>query len=202
VQRHRNCLSADWAHFPIPKSIELFERLEARGEQITRLLDANRNADDVVVAILGRERVAGIGPLRKVGGGNLRPDDLKITVSYWGGSRGGWKPRNFGVEEAPLDSWGERTGDLYINEDAFFSNVPEGVWTYQLGGYPVLKKWLGYRQADRRDDAALTDDERRWFRQTIQRLAALLALAPDLDSLYQEAASGAFTAAELGMDRG
>jgi hypothetical protein len=101
-----------------------------------------------------------------------------------------------------LDSWGERTGDLYINENAFFSNVPEEVWTYQLGGYPVLKKWLGYRQADRRNDAALTDDERRWFRQTIQRLAALLALAPELDSLYQEAASDAFTAAELGMDRG
>jgi len=75
------------------------------------------------------------------------------------------------------------------------------VWTYQLGGYPVLKKWLGYRQADRRDDKALTDDERRWFRQVIQRLAALLALGSDLDALYQEAAGNAFTATELGITR-
>jgi len=27
---------------------------------------------------------------------------------------------------------GERTGDLYINEEVFFANVPEAVWTYQL----------------------------------------------------------------------
>lgn len=71
-------------------------------------------------------------------------------------------------------AWGERTGDLYLNEEADFANVPELVWTYQLGGYPVLKKWLGYRQADRRDGKALTDDERRWFRQIIQRIAANL----------------------------
>jgi Type ISP C-terminal specificity domain len=55
----------------------------------------------------------------------------------------------------------ERTGDLYINAEAHFAHVPETVWTYQLGGYPVLKKWLGYRQADRHDGKPLSDDERR-----------------------------------------
>ena len=79
--------------------------------------------------------------------------------------------------------------------------MPEGVWTYQLGGYPVLKKWLGYRQADRRDNKLLTDDERKWFRQIVQRIAALLALGADLNALYQEAASSAFTAAELDNPR-
>lgn len=43
-----------------------------------------------------------------------------------------------------------QTGDLYIEESVFFANVPEAVWKYELGGYPVLKKRLGYRQADRR----------------------------------------------------
>jgi hypothetical protein len=33
-----------------------------------------------------------------------------------------------------VPAWGERTGDLYLNDDAFFANVPEMVWTYQLGG--------------------------------------------------------------------
>jgi hypothetical protein len=96
---------------------------------------------------------------------------------------------------------GEQTGDLYLNDDAYFANVPELVWTYQLGGYPVLKKWLGYRQADRRDGKPLTDDERRWFRQMVQRIAALLALGPSLDALYQETAAGAFTAEELQITR-
>ncbi|MER8379253.1 hypothetical protein [Mesorhizobium sp. M1399] len=47
----------------------------------------------------------------------------------------------------------------------------------------------------------MTDDERKWFRQMIQRIAALLALGTELDVLYQQAAANAFTAAELGIDR-
>lgn len=203
---HKSALSADWAHLPIPKDDRLFARLVDKGEQVTRLLDANRDARDVVEAVLGHERAAQLGPLKRDDGGNLRPADLNITVTYWGGGKGRWKSRPFAIEEAPLDAWGEgvwgdQTGDLYINDDAFFADVPEAVWTYQLGGYPVLKKWLGYRQADRRDDKPLTDDERKWFRQIVQRIAALLALGAELDALYQEAATNAFTAAELGIER-
>lgn len=88
---------------------------------------------------------------------------------------------------------------MVLNDHACFVNVPESVWTYQLGGYPVLKKWLGYRQADRRDGQPLTDDERRWFRQIIRRAAALLALTPHLNTLYQEASAECFTSAELGI---
>jgi hypothetical protein len=58
-----------------------------------------------------------------------------------------------------------------------------------------------YRQADRREGAPLTDEERRWFRQIIQRVAALLALGPSLDSLYQEAAANSFSASELDISR-
>jgi hypothetical protein len=35
----------------------------------------------------------------------------------------------------------------------------------------------------------LTDDERRWFRQIIQRVAALVALGPSLNELYEQAAA-------------
>jgi hypothetical protein len=200
-REHKSALSSDWAHLPVPKNRNLFERLVEKGEQVTRLLDADRDALDVIEAVLGQQRAAVLGPLRRVDEAHVRPVDLQVTVSYWGGSRGHWKPRNYALNEAPLDSWGKRTGDLYINNMAFFANVPEAVWTYQLGGYPVLKKWLGYRQADRRDDRALTDDERRWFRQVIQRIAALLALGNDLDALYQEAVIDAFTATELEIVR-
>lgn len=203
---HKSALSADWAHLSIPKNRDLFEQLVVRGEQVIRLLDANRDARDVIEAVLGRERAALLGPLQRKEGGNLRPGDLKVTVTYWGGGKGRWKPRPFSIDENPIeawgaDVWGERTGDLYINDDAFFANVPEAIWTYQLGGYPVLKKWLGYRQADRRNDNPLSDDERKWFRQVIQRIAALLALGTELDALYQQAAADAFTAVELGIER-
>lgn len=128
---------------------------------------------------------------------------MTVSVTYWGGGKGRWRPRPFTEEEKPdtqyAIAWGDRTGDLFINETAFFSNVPEAVWTYQLAGYPVLKKWLGYRQADRRDGTPLTNDERRWFRSMIQRIAALLALSPQLNALYQDISANCFTSVELGI---
>lgn len=132
------------------------------GEKVTRLLDANRDARDVIEAVVGSDRARTLGPLKRIDGKQVRPEDLKITVTYWGGGKGRWKPRSFMEEELPAAefeaAWGERTGDLFLNENAYFAHVPELVWTYQLGGYPALKKWLGYRQADRRDGKPLTDD--------------------------------------------
>lgn len=122
-------------------------------------------------------------------------------MNYWGGAKGRWLQRLFTPDEDALPERGERTGDLYIAEGVFFANVPEAVWKYELGGYPILKKWLGYRQADRREGKPLTSDERRWFKSTVQRIAALLALSTRLDELYSSASEIAFTAGELGIER-
>ena len=177
----------------------------AAGEQVTRLLDATRDANDVIRVVVGTDRARALGPLKRSDGNQVRLNDLKVTVTYWGGGKGRWKARPFMAEETPAidygDAWGERTGDLFLNNDTYFSNVPELVWNYRLGGYPVLKKWLGYRQADRRDGQPLTDDERQWFRQIIQRVAALLGLGPTLDELYELTATNAFTAEELEIAR-
>jgi hypothetical protein len=79
-----------------------------------------------------------------------------------------------------------------------FQNVPERVWKYELGGYPVLKKWLGYRDVKRRD-RGLTIGEADFFRSMVQRIAALLILHNRLDSLYNQAIESSFTAGELGI---
>ena len=105
------------------------------------------------------------------------------------------------ADEERYEAWGGRTGDLYISQDVFFANVPELVWRYELGGYPVLKKWLGYRQSNRRDGQPLTAGERRWFRSIVQRNAALLALGAHIDALYSSASANAFTAKELEIER-
>ena len=38
------------------------------------------------------------------------------------------------------------TFDIFLNDNAFWRNVPVNVWNYKLGGYQVLKKWLSYRE--------------------------------------------------------
>ena len=199
---HRSALAADWAHVPIPRDRALFRSLVAAGEQAARLLDANRDATDVARTVIDASAIGALARLSRRDGEQVRDEDLDDSPSaHWGGAKGRWVPRPFSAEEEPHPAWGERTGDLFIGEEAFYANVPEAVWTYQLGGYPVLKKWLGYRQANRRDDRPLSDQERRWFRQIVQRIAALLVLGEELDRLYTAASADAFTAQELGLVR-
>ena len=120
-------------------------------------------------------------------------------MSYYGAAKGRWLKRDYTDNERGPETWDLETGDLFINDNVYFRNVPAGVWRYELGGYPLLKKWLGYRKASRRDGRPLTLSEASWFRLIVQRIAALLALHPELDALYQEAASDAWTAEGLGL---
>ena len=47
-----------------------------------------------------------------------------------------------------IPALGEKTLDVYLNDHAFWRNVPAAIWDYKLGGYQVLKKWLSYRESD------------------------------------------------------
>jgi hypothetical protein len=81
---------------------------------------------------------------------------------------------------------GARSPDLYLNERIFLANIPREIWRYELGGYPILKKWLGYRQANRRTSAALSLLELDNLRTIVLRIAALLVVRPLLDVAYSK----------------
>jgi hypothetical protein len=68
---------------------------------------------------------------------------------------------------------GETTFDIHLNEEAYWRNVPSAVWNYMLGGYPVLKKWLSYRE-HRVLGRRLRDKEVQHFTDTARRIGALL----------------------------
>lgn len=78
---------------------------------------------------------------------------------------------------------------------AYWRNVPTGVWSYTIGGYQVMKKWLSYRERSLlgRD---LSKDEAREVMNMARRIAAILLLAPALDVNYR-----AVTAATWAWDR-
>ena len=77
--------------------------------------------------------------------------------------------------------------------------MPDTIWRFELGGYPILKKWLGYRDEKRTSGRPLSLAEKDHFREMVHRLAALLVLRPKLDELYEQAAADSFTAEELGL---
>lgn len=90
----------------------------------------------------------------------------------------------------PLDgrfgfSAGSRLGDRVVWSDgAGWWNVPDDVWEYTIGGFPVLRKWLSYRVTD-----GLTAADRELFRLACRRIAALLALSSDADRAFEAAVS-------------
>ena len=67
--------------------------------------------------------------------------------------------------------------------DRLRKDVPEPVWTYTLGGYQVLKKWLSYRESALLG-RPLTSDEAQQFTHHVRRIASILALHGELDGHY------------------
>jgi hypothetical protein len=85
--------------------------------------------------------------------------------------------------ETGLEPLGPDTLDIYLNDPAYWRNVPRRVWDYTLGGYQVLKKWLSYRERSILG-RPLTVDEVGHVTATARRIAALLLLGPELDANY------------------
>ena len=70
---------------------------------------------------------------------------------------------------------GDTTFDIYLNDRAYWQNVPAAVWNYKLGGYQVLKKWLSYRESAVLK-RPLKPEEVQHFTNTARRITAMLAL--------------------------
>ena len=85
-----------------------------------------------------------------------------------------------GVEPAAaLEILGAQTCDIYLNEKAFWRNVPVNVWRYAHRGMPILGAWL----RDRNQDAlgrTLVRDEVTQFSTAVRRIAALMLMGPAL----------------------
>ncbi len=72
-----------------------------------------------------------------------------------------------------------KKGTLHLSETLRLENVPEAVWAYTLGGYPVLSKWLGYRK-----DMALSMQDALWLSEIVRRIKALLDMGEALNGHY------------------
>lgn len=195
---HGESLGQDWLHLPIPKDKAVLKECAALGERVAALLDPAADVTDLLAKLLGaRRRHLGVVATKTVDA--VHDSELIITVAYYGAAPGKWVPRLPTDDEGTHDAWGQETGDLWLNDSVHLRNVPERVWRHELGGYPVLKKWLGYRDSKRRDGRPLGLAELEYLRGIVHRLAALLLLQDELDAAYEKVAADAFTTADLGL---
>jgi len=90
-----------------------------------------------------------------------------------------------------LQLLGNITCDAFLNDVAYWSNLPIRVWEYTIGGYQVIKKWLSYREHGILG-RALHAEEAREVTNIARRIAALLLLEPALDANYEAVKQSAF----------
>ena len=188
-------LRMEWPRIPLPGwpdgggggggAADTLARSAARGRELAALLDSEIPVSGVTQAPL-RPEIAAVAVPATRDGRNMTGDDFTLTAG-WGhfGASGAVMPgrgraveRSWTPEEClglggSLPTLGESAFDIYLNDRAFWRNVPAAVWRYKLGGYQVLKKWLSYRER-RILDRALTSEEVQHFADTARRIAAIL----------------------------
>jgi hypothetical protein len=203
AEQNASALRQDWPRIPLPKTREHLVKSGALGRQVAGLLEPETPVPGATSGRL-RDELRGLGVVAKVGGGQLKGSDFAVN-SQWGYVQSGiTMPGPGRVAERPFTApeadapgndaiarLGPDTLDVYLNEAAFWRNVPRQVWEYRLGGYQVLKKWLSYRE-EALLGRPLTIEEVDYFSQVVRRITALLLLASDLDANYAEAKADTF----------
>ena len=190
-----DALRAEGPRIPLPGwgdgksegAAETLARSAARGRELARLLDPDAPVSGITDGTL-RSGIATIAVPTTADGRNMTGEDFAVTAG-WGHSGSGdvvMPGQGRAVERAYTASeraalgdadpiLGRTTFDIYLNRNAFWRNVPAAVWTYKLGGYQVLKKWLSYRERSVLD-RALTPHEVQYFSDVARRIAAMLTI--------------------------
>jgi Type ISP C-terminal specificity domain len=214
LRENADGIRQDWPRIPLPNTNVLLLKSASLGRQIAQALDPEYPVAGVTTGSL-RSELKELGSPARSGGGQLKDADLALTAG-WGHlgqaditmpGQGKLTERDYRKEEREAISkgakdlnlsanqmfaiLGAKTLDIYLNDVAYWSNVPAKVWEYTIGGYQVIKKWLSYRE-EKLLDRPLTKDEVRYVQEIVRRIAAILLLTPALETNYQAVKADTF----------
>ena len=188
-------LRMEWPRIPLPGwsdgsndgEAEALALSAMRGWELARLLDPEVPVPSVTQGAL-RSEIAAIAVPATVDGRNMTGDDFAV-IAGWGHFGAGdavmpgqgrivereYTPDERAALGEAISALGAKTLDVYLNDHAFWRNVPTAVWTYKLGGYQVLKKWLSYREQTILD-RLLKPEEVQHFTDTARRIGRILEM--------------------------
>ena len=197
-EANAGALRMEWPRIPLPGwpdgdapgAADELAASAARGRELAALLDSDAPVPGVTTGAL-RTEMAAIAVPSTTDGGNMAGDDFSVTAG-WGHfgqgeavmpGHGRAVERPYTAEERAAlgnatNALGENTFDIYLNDRAYWRNVPSAVWSYKLGGYQVLKKWLSYRERGVLG-RALRPEEAQHFTDTARRIAGILGLVAE-----------------------
>ena len=194
-EANAGALRMEWPRIPLPGwpdgdtggAAEELAASAERGRELAALLDPETPVPGVTAGT-PRPEMASIGIPATAHGRNMADDDFSVTAG-WGhfGTGDAVMPGHGRAEERPytadertalgnaITTSGESTVDVYLNDRAYWRNVPITVWNYKLGGYQVLKKWLSYRES-RVLGRPLLPEEVQHFTDTARRIGEILGV--------------------------
>ena len=198
-EANAGALKMEWPRIPLPGwpdgggkgAAAALAESATRGRELAALLDPDTPVPGITATPL-RPEIAAVAVPATMDGHNMTADDFALTAG-WGhyGAVDAVMPGQGRIVQRPylpdertalgaiLPALGETTTDVYLNTRAYWRNVPAAVWTYKLGGYQVLKKWLSYRERPILE-RPLSPEEVQHFSDTARRIAAILeTVSPD-----------------------
>ena len=198
LEANADGLRLGWPRIPLPGwpsgeakgAADVLAQSAARGRELARLLDPETPVSGVTQGEL-RQEIAVIAVPATSDERNITGDDFAV-IAGWGYSRsdgavnlgkGRAIERNYTRDERialgdTIPTLGETTFDIYLNNRAYWRNIPAAIWDYNLGGYQVLKKWLSYRE-HKVLGRALSPEEVQYFADTARRIGAILLATTD-----------------------
>ena len=197
-EANAGALRMEWPRIPLPGwpdgdtdgAAETLAVSATRGRELARLLDPEAPVPGVTQGTL-RPEIAALAVPATTDGRNMTGDDFALTAG-WGHygtgdavmpGQGRIVEREYTPDERAalgdaIPALGEKTLDVYLNDRAFWRNIPAAIWDYKLGGYQVLKKWLSYREHDVLG-RALTPEEVLYFAEMTRRIGGMLQITGD-----------------------
>ncbi len=192
-ETNAGALRMEWPRIPLPDwpdgeadgAADSLAASAARGRELARLLDPEPPVPGVTQGTL-RPEIAALAVPATTDDHNMTGDDFALTAG-WGHYGTGdavmpgqgrivereYTPDERAALEDAIPALGEKTLDVYMNDRAFWRNVPAAIWDYKLGGYQVLKKWLSYRESDVLG-RVLTPEEVLYFAEMTRRVGGML----------------------------
>ena len=195
-QANAGALHMEWPRIPLPGwpdgdsagAADELAASAARGRELAGLLEPETRVPGVTIGAL-RPEIADIAVPSTIDGRNMSGGDFALTAG-WGhfGAGHAVMPGQGRLIERPYtaderaalagrtETLDETSCDIYLNDRAYWRNVPVAVWDYKLGGYQLLKKWLSYRERAVLG-RVLLPEEVQHFTDTARRIGAILALS-------------------------
>ncbi len=195
-EANADALRMGWPRVPLPgwpkgtaRDATVFRGVADRGLRLTHLFDAGQNTSAGAPGPSYPHISATIAVPATTADRNMAGSDFEVTAG-WGHygateavmpGQGRVEERSFTAEERnalgnAVDILGPTTFDVYLNDRAFWCNVPRAAWSYRLGGYQVLKKWLSYREG-KVLNRPLTENEVSYFSDVARRISAVLVMS-------------------------